>query len=80
MYKVHHLYINEKISSDGFGRNYRPTEDRLAQMGNKIQKIQSKAHSLNHRWKNLNFQEQRQIVETITEKIVIHEDAILRRG
>jgi site-specific DNA recombinase len=93
MDKIYALYMNDKISSDGFGRNYRPLEERFAQLENEIpqlqaeidllkiktlssEQIQSEAHSLYHQWENLDFEKQRQIVEVITEKIVIHDDEI----
>ena len=93
MDKIYRLYMEDKISSDGFGRNYRPLEERLAQLEKEIphlqaeidllkiktlssEQIQSEAHSLYHQWENLDFEKQRQIVEAITEKIVIYDDEI----
>ena len=40
------------------------------------EQIQSEAHSLYHQWEKLDFEKQRQIVEAITEKIVIHDNEI----
>ncbi len=93
MDKIYRLYMDDKISSNGFDRNYRPLEERFAQLEQEIpqlqaeidllkirslssEQIQSEAHSLYNRWDMLDFEKQRQIVEAITDKIVIHEDEI----
>ncbi len=41
MDKVYKLYIQEKISSDGFGTRYRPLEERLKQLEDKIPEVQA---------------------------------------
>jgi len=40
MQKVYRLYIEDKISADGFAAAYRPLEERLAQLKNQIPELQ----------------------------------------
>jgi site-specific DNA recombinase len=40
MEKIYRAYINEEITMDGFGRHYRPLEERLKQIDNQMPEIQ----------------------------------------
>ena len=41
MDKVYRLYLGEQISSDGFGQLYRPLEDRLRELDDRLPKLQA---------------------------------------
>jgi site-specific DNA recombinase len=41
MDKVYKLYVSDQISVDGFGRTYRPLEERLAALDDKLPKLQA---------------------------------------
>jgi len=93
MKKVYRLYIDDKISADGFALTYSPLEKRLAEIDAEIPELQSEAdflkiqllssddivdqfQSLYERWKTLNQEEKRIIVEHSVEHITIGEDEI----
>ena len=40
MEKIYRAYINEEITMEGFGRHYRPLEERLKQIDNQIPEVQ----------------------------------------
>jgi site-specific DNA recombinase len=88
MAKLYRLYQADQISVDGFGRTYRPLEERQKQLDDELPRLQaeldflkiqylssdeilSEARDLYSRWGDLTPEEKRQIVETITQKIVI---------
>jgi site-specific DNA recombinase len=88
MEKVYRLYISDQISIEGFGRQYKPLEERFKQLEAEIPQLQgevdflkiqylssdeilSEAKDLYSRWLSLSFDEKRQIIEHITEQIVI---------
>jgi len=88
MDKVLRLYLEDKISSDGFAREHRPLEEQLNQLNEQIPQIQGEvdflkiqylssdqiiveAQNLYGHWPQLEFEQKRQIVENITDKIVI---------
>ncbi len=41
MDRTHRLYLGEQISADGFGRTYRPLEERFKQLDDEIPKLQA---------------------------------------
>ena len=41
MEKVYQLYVGDQISADGFGRTYRPLEERAKQLDNEIPRLQA---------------------------------------
>ena len=88
MDKVYNLYINDKITPDGFAGRYSPLETRAKALDEEIPRHQaeidflkmqflssseivSEARNLYSRWSALAALEKRQIVETITERIVV---------
>jgi len=88
MDKTYRLYLDDEITSQGFGTRYKPMEQRLKQIGDQIPELQgeidflkiqyvskdeilSEAKDLYSRWQQLESQEKRKIVESITEKIII---------
>lgn len=88
MEKVYRLYVADQISAEGFGRQYRPLEERLKQLDDEIPALQgeldflkiqylssdeilTEAKDLYSRWPSLTFEEKRQVVEQITERVVI---------
>jgi len=93
MDKVYALFMGEQISQEGFGRKYRPLEERLSQIDCEIPKLQSEidflkiknlseeqiltdAKDLHSRWSTLSLEEQQQIVETITDSLVVKKDEV----
>jgi site-specific DNA recombinase len=88
MDKTYRLYLDDEITSQGFGSRYKPMEQRLKQIGEQIPELQgeidflkiqymskdeilSEAKGLYSRWQQLDSDEKRKIVETITEKIIV---------
>lgn len=93
MDKTHRLYLDDKITSDGFGRIYKPMEERFKQIDDQIPELQgeidflkiqlassdtiiNEAKDLYSHWYNLNREEKRNIIESITENITIGESDI----
>lgn len=93
MDRVYRLYLDDQITSQGFGERYKPLEERKQQIGEQIPEIQaeidflkiqhlsrdqiiSEAQDLYSRWPELSYDHKRQIVENITESIVIDKDDI----
>ena len=94
MDRVYELYINDKITMEGFGKRYKPLEKRLNEIEDEIPNLQgeidflkiqylskdqilSDAKDLYSRWPELERQEKRAIIESITEKIVVGRDEVL---
>ncbi|MCA1637095.1 MAG: recombinase family protein [Acidobacteria bacterium] len=88
MKKIYRLYIEDKISTDGFGLAYRPLEERAAEISAEIPEMQSEVdflkiqylssdeilaefRSLYERWKTLDREEKRIIVEHTVERIEV---------
>ncbi len=82
------LYQDRQLDGEGFGRFYKPLEERQKQLETDIpeleseidlhrvntisaEEVASEAQALSKRWPKLEPEEKRQIVEAITEKIVI---------
>jgi site-specific DNA recombinase len=93
MEQVMRLYLDGQISKEGFGREYRPLEERLKQLEDRIPEVQgeldflkiqrlssdevlSEARDLYSRWGDLERDEKRRIVETITDRITIGKDEV----
>jgi site-specific DNA recombinase len=93
MKKVYRLYVEDKITGDGFAREYKPLEERLKAMEDQVPHLQaevdflkiqymssdeiiSEAKDLWTRWPDLAAEEKRQVVENITEKLVIGKDEV----
>lgn len=93
MDKLYQLYVVDEISKDGFGRRYRPLEERYAQIEDQIPAMQAeldllKVHYLSadqvvsdaqafcSRWDQLPREERRDLVEAITEQIVVGKDEV----
>jgi site-specific DNA recombinase len=93
MDKIMRLYLDEKISGDGFAKQYRPQEERLKQLEDQIPELQgeidflrisslssdevfAEAETLYTSWPQLEPQEKRKIIETITEKVTIGKDEV----
>ncbi len=93
MKKIYRLYMDDKISADGFGASYRPLENQLAEISAQIPDLQSEVdflkiqylsrdeiisefQSLYERWKTLDQEEKRIIVEHTVERINIGTDEI----
>jgi site-specific DNA recombinase len=91
--RIYKLYNEGGITSEGFGKFYRPLEERQKQLDEQIPQLQaevdvlkinhlssdkviSEAHDLYGRWPHLNREEKQQIVESITEKIIIGKDEV----
>ena len=88
MDKTYQLYLDDQISKAGFGKRYKPMEERLGQIDEQIPALEGQidylksqylskdevlheARDLYSRWPKLKREEKRQIIETITEKIII---------
>ncbi len=93
MKKIYRLYMEDKISADGFGDTYRPLENQLKEISGQIPDLQSEVdflkiqylgrdeiisdfQSLYERWKTLDNEEKRIIVEHTVERISIGTDEI----
>lgn len=93
MDKFYDLYMDDKISKEGFGRKYKPLEERFNQLESQIPELQSEidflkiknlsseeilteTRDLHSRWSTLSQEEQHQIVETITESIIVDQDEV----
>ena len=93
MDKVYRLYMDDEITSEGFGQRYKPMEEQLKQITNQIPEIQgeidflkiqylssdqilNEAKDLYASWPELQPTEKRMIIESITERIIIHKDEI----
>jgi site-specific DNA recombinase len=90
------LCHKKELSEEGFGRHYKPLEERLNQIEKQLPELQgeidflkiqyissdeilSEAKDLNTRWPSLNETEKRNIIETITDKIIIDTNDIIIR-
>lgn len=88
MDKTYQLYLDDQITREGFGRRYKPMEERLKQLEDEIPKLESEiilvkneclskneilheAQDLYSRWPKLDRKEKRQIIDNITENIII---------
>jgi len=88
MDKTYQLYLDDQISKAGFGKRYKPLEERLKQLENQIPRLEGEidylksqylskdeilheARDLYSRWPKLDRKEKRQIIENITENIII---------
>lgn len=93
MEKVYRLYTGDKISPDGFGKLYRPLEERERQLSQTLPQLEAtvdalkinrisaeevitEATNLYQSWPSFTPTERRQLVESITEKIVVTGDAV----
>jgi hypothetical protein len=93
MDKTYQLYLDEQITQKGFGKRYKPMEDRLEQIDEQTSRLQAEisylkvqyassdeiineARDLYSRWPNLARAEKRQIIEDITEKVVVGEKEV----
>lgn len=93
MDKIRDLYLNDELSKEGFGREYKPLEVRFKQIEDQVPMLQgeidfvrikfrssseiiAEARDLYARWPDLTREEKRQIIEQITEKIVVGKDEI----
>jgi len=93
MEKVYRLYVADQLTPEGFGRQYRPLEERFNQLEDEVPRLQgevdflkiqhlssdevlSEAKDLWKRWPDFGPEEKRQVVENITDKIVIGKDEV----
>jgi site-specific DNA recombinase len=93
MQKTYKLYQDGTITSEGFGKFYKPLEERQKQVDEQIPRLQadldvlkvnhlssdkvlSEASDLYSRWPHLTREEKQQIIESITEKIIIGKDEV----
>lgn len=93
MDQVYELYIGNMITPDGFGERYKPLEERLGQINDKLPQTQAEldvlkinllssdqlvedTRDLYARWPDLSREDKRNIIEAITESIVIEDDSI----
>ena len=91
--RVYQLYQEQQLDSAGFGKFYKPLEERQKQLEESIPKLQaevdickvnnlsaeevaSEARNLCEQWPKLEADEKRNIIEAITEKIVVGKDEI----
>lgn len=91
--KIYQLYLDEQLSKEGFGKKYKPLEERLNQLEAEIPRLQGEldyhkiskitsdqtitdVKDLHSRWSHLEFVEKRQIIENITDSIIINTDSI----
>jgi len=96
MERLIRLCHKNELSEEGFGRHYKPLEERLNQIEKQLPELQgeidflkiqylssdeilSEAKDLNTRWPSLNETEKRNIIETITDKIIIDTNDIIIR-
>ena len=85
-----------ELPEEGFGRHYKPLEERLGQIEKQLPELQaeidflkiqylssdeilSEAKDLNERWPSLNETEKRNIIETITDRIIIDTNDVIIR-
>jgi site-specific DNA recombinase len=88
MDKVLRLYLDDKLTVEGFGAAHKPLETRHKELEDEIPKLQAEldllkighlardeivtsARDLYTNWPTLPFEERRQVVETIVEKIAV---------
>ena len=88
MDKVYSLYVKDQLSVEGFGKRYKPLEERLGQINDEIPVIQGEIdflkikylssdeilheeRDLYSRWNKLNKKEKMEIIQTITDTIII---------
>lgn len=93
MKKIYRLYIDDKISPDGFGQSYGPLEERLRQISAELPDLQGEVdflmiqhlsrdetitqfRTLYDRWKVLDKDEKRTIIEHSVERISVGTDEI----
>ena len=93
MDRTYQLYLDEKITSDGFGARYKPLEARLRQIDEQLPEARAeldllRMHYLNSdqivqdvqalcaNWTQIPREEQRAIVESVTESIVVGTDEV----
>ncbi len=93
MDRVTQAYFKDEVSMQGYGRQYRPLEERLNQLESEIPKLQaeldfakiqflsrdeilSEAKDLYTRWPRLPFEEKRNVLETITERVTVGSDEV----
>lgn len=88
MDKLMQLYLADEITKEGFGREYKPLEERFKQLADQIPELQgeidfvkikfqssneiiNEARDLYSRWPELTREEKRNIIEQITERILV---------
>jgi len=87
MKRTHQLYVEDKITAQGFGEFYKPAEERLNQLVAELPKLEAEvdflkvnklsAEDVTHeaaiydRWPKLPPDDKRKIVEALIEKVVI---------
>lgn len=93
MDKTYKLYVEDQITSEGFGTRYKPLEERLKTIEEQLPDLQgeidflriqylssdqilSEAKDLYSRWPQLSEEEKRNIVENVTEQIIIGKDDV----
>jgi site-specific DNA recombinase len=93
MKKIYQAYMEDHLSVDAFGREYRPLEQRLKQLEDEIPSMQAEidflkverlssgevldeARDLHARWPKLQKEEQRQIIENITDSVIVGKNDI----
>ncbi|HEY3376375.1 MAG TPA: recombinase family protein, partial [Armatimonadota bacterium] len=93
MDRIYKLYIDEEITSKGFGERYKPLEQRKLQIEDQIPELQAEvdflkiqfmsrdqvlneAQDLYTRWTDLSIAQKQEIVESITEQILIENDEV----
>ncbi len=98
--RIYRLYNEGQLDADGFGRFYKPLQERLQQLDNELPRLQAEVDlmKINHlsadkvlteaqdlytRWPNLDKDEKRKVVESLTDRITVSKDSIdinLRRA
>jgi site-specific DNA recombinase len=88
MDRIMQLYLADEITKEGFGREYKPLEERRKQLEDQIPVLQgeidfvkikfqssdevlAEAKDLYARWPTLSREEKHNIIEQITEKIIV---------
>ena len=96
MERLIRLVHKGELPEEGFGRHYKPLEERLNQIEKQLPELQaeldflkiqylssdeilSEAKDLNERWPSLSETEKRNIIETITDKIIIDTNDVIIR-
>lgn len=91
--KVYQLYLEGQLSTEGFGKFYKPLEERQKQLGEELPKLQAEldllringisadlvmteAKDLYGRWKDLDKDEKRRVIESLTDRITIGKEEI----
>jgi site-specific DNA recombinase len=91
--RLYRLYQEGQLSSDEFGRFFRPAEERRKQIEEAIPKLRAEvdfcaigavsteeivaeAQSLSNFWGEMNAEERRDLVEAVTDKIVVGQGEI----